>query len=66
MKTIIRAAVAAVAATALLMPAQAAEKLRVGKAVAEAFSFTPVEIGIRPLALNLWVPGDWHHKDEVE
>ena len=30
-----------------LAPAQAAEKLRVGKAVAEAFTFTPVEIGMR-------------------
>jgi NitT/TauT family transport system substrate-binding protein len=28
-------------------PANAAEKLRVGKAVPEAFSFTPIEIGIR-------------------
>jgi ABC-type nitrate/sulfonate/bicarbonate transport system substrate-binding protein len=31
----------------LAAPAGAAEKLRVGKAVPEAFSFTPVEIGIR-------------------
>jgi NitT/TauT family transport system substrate-binding protein len=37
------------AALALLLvsSAQAAEKLRVGKAVPEAFSFTPVDIGIR-------------------
>ena len=31
----------------LMVQVQAAEKLRVGKAVAEAFSFTPIEIGIR-------------------
>src|SRR5262245_38940383 len=43
-----RAGLGVVAALALLMlPAQAAEKLRVGKAVPEAFSFTPVEIGMR-------------------
>src|SRR5438067_1530234 len=36
-------------ALALLLaaPAQAAEKLRVGKAVAEAFSFVPLDIGMR-------------------
>ncbi len=35
------------ACAARLAPAQAAEKLRVGKAVPEAFSFTPIEIGMR-------------------
>src|SRR5262245_9941561 len=33
--------------TVLVAPAQAAENVRVGKAVAEAFTCTPVEIGIR-------------------
>ena len=37
----------AVALAMLAGPASAAEKLRVGKAVPEAFSFTPVEVGIR-------------------
>jgi ABC-type nitrate/sulfonate/bicarbonate transport system substrate-binding protein len=42
------AAVVALAATAFAAtPAAAAEKLRVGKAVPEAFSFTPVDIGMR-------------------
>lgn len=37
-----------VAAVALMtVPAQAAEKLRVGKAVPEAFSFVPLDIGMR-------------------
>ena len=31
----------------LASPADAAEKLRVGKAVPEAFSFVPLDIGIR-------------------
>ena len=38
---------AALALTALLTPAQSAEKLRVGKSVPQAFSFTPIEVGIR-------------------
>jgi NitT/TauT family transport system substrate-binding protein len=46
--TAIHRATLALAATVLLLaPAQAAEKIRAGKAVAEAFSFTPIEIGIR-------------------
>jgi len=36
-----------VAALLLFQPAQAAEKLRVGKSVPQAFSFTPIEIGIQ-------------------
>src|SRR5262245_18447032 len=41
--------VASVAALALLLAssAQTAEKLRVGKAVPEAFSFVPLDIGMR-------------------
>lgn len=38
---------AAFAAALAATPAQAAEPLRVGKAVAEAFSFVPLDIGIR-------------------
>ena len=30
-----------------VLPAAASEKLRVGKAVGEAFSFVPIDIGIR-------------------
>jgi YegS/Rv2252/BmrU family lipid kinase len=30
----------------------------------EDYGHTPVEIGIRPLALNLWVPADWQHRGE--
>jgi ABC-type nitrate/sulfonate/bicarbonate transport system substrate-binding protein len=41
------AAALAVALPILPAPAQAAEKLRVGKAVPEAFSFVPVDIGMR-------------------
>jgi ABC-type nitrate/sulfonate/bicarbonate transport system substrate-binding protein len=37
----------AAALVVVLAPAQAAEKLRVGKAVPQAFSFTPIEIGMR-------------------
>jgi NitT/TauT family transport system substrate-binding protein len=37
----------ALAAMAFSTPAAAADKLRVGKAVAEAFSFTPPDIGLR-------------------
>jgi NitT/TauT family transport system substrate-binding protein len=37
---------AAFAAVTFTVPAQAAEKVRVGKAVAEAFSFAPLEIGM--------------------
>ena len=48
MKAINRAALGiAVAFVLLLTPAQAAEKLRVGKSVPQAFSFTPIEIGMR-------------------
>jgi ABC-type nitrate/sulfonate/bicarbonate transport system substrate-binding protein len=48
MTAITRAIIGLVAAVTLLTaPAQAAEKLRVGKAVPQAFSFTPIEIGIR-------------------
>jgi YegS/Rv2252/BmrU family lipid kinase len=32
----------------------------------EDFGTTPVEIGIRPLALKLWVPGDWRQPDHSE
>src|ERR1700686_3524358 len=38
---------AALAGALIAAPAQAIEKLRVGKAVPEAFSFTPLDIGIR-------------------
>ena len=38
---------AALAGALIAAPAQAAETLRVGKAVPEAFSFTPLDIGIR-------------------
>jgi ABC-type nitrate/sulfonate/bicarbonate transport system substrate-binding protein len=38
---------AALAGALIAAPAQAAEPLRVGKAVPEAFSFTPLDIGIR-------------------
>lgn len=38
---------AALAGTLIAAPAMAAELLRVGKAVPEAFSFTPLDIGIR-------------------
>lgn len=47
MKAIARAFGLAAALTLFALPAQALEKLRVGKAVPEAFSFTPVEIGIK-------------------
>src|SRR5436309_9951244 len=41
-------------ATGFALPASAAEKLRVGKAVPEAFSFVPLDIGMRkgPFARN--------------
>jgi ABC-type nitrate/sulfonate/bicarbonate transport system substrate-binding protein len=39
--------IAALACALVLAPAHAAEKLRVGKAVPEAFSFVPVDIGIK-------------------
>jgi ABC-type nitrate/sulfonate/bicarbonate transport system substrate-binding protein len=39
--------VIAVMSAALSRPASAADKVRVGKAVAEAFSFTPPDIGVR-------------------
>jgi ABC-type nitrate/sulfonate/bicarbonate transport system substrate-binding protein len=43
-----RAILCLAAVVALLaVPVQAAEKLRVGKAVPQAFSFTPIEIGMR-------------------
>src|SRR5580704_5556517 len=38
---------AALAGTLIAAPAQAVETLRVAKAVPEAFSFTPLDIGIR-------------------
>jgi len=47
LKTFARALTLAVAATLIASPAIAAEKLRVGKAVAQAFSFVPVDIGIQ-------------------
>ena len=47
MKAITRAFGLAAALTLLAMPAQALEKLRVGKAVPEAFSFAPLEIGMK-------------------
>lgn len=47
MKTIIRAFGFAAALALLAMPAQALEKLRVGKAVPEAFSFVPLDIGMK-------------------
>jgi NitT/TauT family transport system substrate-binding protein len=39
--------VACLTAVLITLPARAAEKLRVGKAVAEAFSFVPLDIGIK-------------------
>src|ERR1700726_4427761 len=49
MNSIARAMLAIAALTIALspLPAAAAEKLRVGKAVPEAFSFTPLDIGMR-------------------
>jgi NitT/TauT family transport system substrate-binding protein len=48
MKAFARTSLGFVALLAVsIAPAHAAEKLRVGKAVAEAFTFTPVEIGMR-------------------
>jgi ABC-type nitrate/sulfonate/bicarbonate transport system substrate-binding protein len=40
-------ALAALATAAMTMPAAAADKLRVGKAVPEAFSFVPPDVGMR-------------------
>lgn len=40
-------AAAAILALALVVPASAAEKLRVGKAVAFAWTFTPLDVGIQ-------------------
>lgn len=42
-----RSALVLAAALLLSVPAQALEKLRVAKSVPQAFSFTPIEIGIR-------------------
>src|SRR5262245_56107536 len=39
--------IAALATVALAQPAIAADKVRVGKAVAEAFSFVPPDVGMR-------------------
>ncbi len=47
MKTITRALGLAVAVVLLSAPAHALEKLRVGKAVPEAFSFTPLDVGMK-------------------
>jgi len=47
LKTFARALTFAAAATLIALPATAAEKLRVGKAVAQAFSFVPVDIGVQ-------------------
>ncbi|MEW6452135.1 MAG: ABC transporter substrate-binding protein [Pseudomonadota bacterium] len=47
MKTITRALGLAVAVVLLSVPAHALEKLRVGKAVPEAFSFTPLDVGMK-------------------
>jgi NitT/TauT family transport system substrate-binding protein len=48
MKAITRAALGAMTAFAVFVgPAHAAEKLLVGKAVPQAFSFTPIEIGMQ-------------------
>jgi ABC-type nitrate/sulfonate/bicarbonate transport system substrate-binding protein len=48
MNSLFRACVGAAAAALLLVaPAGAAEKLRVGKAVPEAFSFVPLDVGMR-------------------
>ena len=47
MKSVNRALGIATALTLLIAPAQAAEKLHAGKAVPQAFSFTPIEIGIK-------------------
>src|ERR1700716_3128693 len=47
MKPFFRPIVFAAALTLLASPMQAAEKLRVGKAVPEAFSFVPLDIGMR-------------------
>jgi hypothetical protein len=45
--TIAAAFALAIATTSLAAPAYALEKLRVGKAVPEAFSFVPLDIGMR-------------------
>jgi NitT/TauT family transport system substrate-binding protein len=48
MSSLLRVAAHAAALMLLLLaPAEAAEKLRVGKAVPEAFSFVPLDVGIR-------------------
>jgi NitT/TauT family transport system substrate-binding protein len=47
MRWSLMAGLALAAAHALSLPAAAAEKLRVGKAVPEAFSFAPVDIGMK-------------------
>jgi len=49
MNSIARASlgIAALTIAMSMLPASAAEKLRVGKAVPEAFSFTPLDIGMR-------------------
>ena len=47
MTSLSRALGIAAALAIFAMPAQALEKLRVGKAVPEAFSFTPLDIGIK-------------------
>ena len=48
MNLLFRACVGAAAVALLLAaPAGAAEKLRVGKAVPEAFSFVPLDVGMR-------------------
>src|SRR5262245_47269717 len=46
-RTVVAALALAAGAMILAPPAGAAEKLRVGKAVPEAFSFVPLDIGMR-------------------
>src|SRR5262249_4621468 len=47
MKVLVRNALILAACVALAASADAAEKLRVGKAVPEAFSFVPLDIGMK-------------------
>src|SRR5262249_49262119 len=47
LRTVVAALTLATGAMILAAPAGAAEKLRVGKAVPEAFSFVPLDIGMR-------------------
>ena len=47
MRQVVRAVLACSALAVLIVPAGAAEKLRVGKAVAFAWTFTPLDVGMQ-------------------